>query len=123
MTIGSKSVTLTFPQISFAVLADYSEKVRQNFNDLSSSSMNSMRNSQGNMKKVFKHKYFVPGLVIAVLLIVIGFLATRPSTQATSTTSSEARPSVEKPLAIQTINKTYTYPIKDTAGKKVKKFK
>jgi len=79
-------------------------------------------------KKHFKKNFFfyIPiGIVILIILFVFfNLLTSDGNTGVKSITSkSDDRVSVKKPLASQSLNKTYSFPIKDTAGKEVSKMK
>lgn len=74
-------------------------------------------------KNIFKNKFLFFSGVIGIFLVVIIVMAVKNSVKTETTVSGDSRPSVEKPLAVQTINKTYSFPIKDTSGKEVSKFK
>lgn len=123
MTIGSKSLSLTLslPEISYSALfTDISEKARHTFNDLSSSSQSAMNSSRNMGRNLFKNKFAIAVGVVVVLLLVIIYLSVHT---ASTTSVADTRPTIEKPLATQAINKTYSFPIKDTNGKQVSTFK
>ena len=122
MTIGSRSLSFSLPQISFSTITEISEKVRHSLNDLSTSTpFQSMRNTPRRFKNLFKNKIVLIGGACGLfLLLLIGF-ALKTATQTPS--ASTDRPEVGKPYASQPVDKSFSFPIKDETGKKVSTIK
>ncbi len=64
---------------------------------------------------------YIPLAVIVIIVILLGLLALRTSSQSTSgiTKSSNGQLEVQKAKASKTLNKVYTFPLKDDTGKDV----
>lgn len=78
------------------------------------------------IKKHFKKNFFfyIPiALVIAIILFVLFNFLTSDKSSGVNTIvrNDDDRASIKKPLAQQALNKTYSFPIKDAAGKEVSK--
>jgi hypothetical protein len=78
--------------------------------------------------RYFKKSPYIPFIIIGVIVIVVaGVLITKavknhaPSSTLGSSTSQQ-QANVAKPIAQQTLNKSFDYPLKDATGKVVSKF-
>jgi len=77
-----------------------------------------------NYRNITKHTFFIPGIIAALVLIsVIIFASTRSSSEVVTIGEDNSRVSIAKPKAVQTLSKTYEFPLKDDAGKEVSKLK
>jgi len=77
-----------------------------------------------NYRNITKHTFFIPGIIAAlVLLSIIIFASTRSSSEVVTIGEDNSRVSIAKPKAVQTLSKTYEFPLKDDAGKEVSKLK
>lgn len=94
----------------------------------SGSSNNSFQSSGSQVKK-FQRNFkksplpFIIVVVILVVLIIIGINSTMKKSSANaapaSSTMAAQKTSAPKPLATETLNKTFQFPLKDTTGKVV----
>jgi len=79
------------------------------------------------IKRFFKNSSSLPFIIIAVVIVVIGaILITRSvkhqTAQVAGTATQNSQVNVAKPLAQETLNKSFDFPLKDAAGKTVSKF-
>ncbi len=81
-----------------------------------------------NMKKLFKNSPYIPFIVVGIVVIIfagvlVGKLAKNHGTaQVAGTATQNSQANVAKPIAQQTLNRTFDYPLKDATGKVVSKF-
>ncbi len=81
------------------------------------------------MRRFFRNSTLLPFVIVGVVIIVILFLAwsnmSDRSTGGSSVTaaSNDKRVDIKKPKAVQTLNRTFEFPLKDQAGKEVSKLK
>jgi hypothetical protein len=76
-------------------------------------------------KKILSSPIFLPAIIVSLLVIALGFFIinrTKSQPQATLGAQDE-KTSILEPQSSQTINKTFTFPLKDSAGKQVSSFK
>lgn len=79
---------------------------------------------QKNYKSITKNKFFVPALIVALLVLgSIFFALTRTDNETIAVGEENSRISIAKPKATQNLSKTYEFPLKDSAGKEVSKLK
>lgn len=85
---------------------------------------NRQYNLQGGFRK-FKKSFFIPlGLLLIVVIAVVAFILTSASKSPSNVLgANDRRIDVKKPLATQKINKDFSFPLKDSAGKEVSKVK
>lgn len=103
-------------------MADYSSG---NFH--SSSQSSSFQGSGAQFKKIqryFKKSPFIPVIIIAVVIIIIIVVSISNSHTSSANTQQPAAASaqqatVAKPVATETLNKTFQFPLKDATGKTV----
>lgn len=80
-------------------------------------------------RKFFKNNKVLPFVVVLLLVGIVGTLAVRNAVSsnntgtAASVLGSDNKVAVEGPVAQQTLNKTFTFPLRDAAGKKVSDLK
>src|SRR6185437_3223325 len=80
------------------------------------------------MKRFMKNSPYIPLAIVAVLVLLVGvFLITNTvkQHQTTNTLGASAtnhQVGVAKPLAQETLNKNFDFPLKDATGKQVSKF-
>lgn len=83
-------------------------------------------------KRFFKNSLYLPFIGIVIIIGVIGFFAAKNffgdtaavsgmATKATATGSTKQL-AVEKPKAEQSLNRVFSFPLKDQTGKEVSKF-
>lgn len=71
-----------------------------------------------------KQTLTIAGVVVVLLLLLIGFFALRKTSQSSGLTSTaDNKISLQKPKATQSLNKDYTFSLKDETGKDVSTFK
>lgn len=117
--------TLTLPSfVSDNVLA------MSDFSNTSSSFQTSYASSTTNTKKskkFFKNNKYLPFIVVVVLIAVIGTVAIRNTMQSNASTTavlgSNGQAEIAGPVAQQTLNKTFNFPLRDAQGKKVSDLK
>lgn len=69
-------------------------------------------------------KLVVPAAVVIAIILLVGFFALRKSTQSGSAAlTSSNKVVLPKPKASQTLNKDYTFSLKEASGKTVSNFK
>lgn len=114
------STTSTFAMSDFSQSGSFSSGTR-----VGSSSTNSYQPNSS--KKIFKKSPFIP-LVIVVVIIFAGAIFAlsnvfdRSTTNPTQSIASNGKTvNIAKPLATQTINKAYEFPLKDANNKVVSK--
>lgn len=81
-------------------------------------------------KRFFKKSPYLPFVLVGIVVIVVaGVLITKAMknsnhgpAQVAGTTTQNTQVSVAKPIAQETLNKSFDFPLKDTAGKTVSKF-
>jgi hypothetical protein len=70
-----------------------------------------------------KRKLVFP-LVIVILVVIGGFLLFSPKTSSSANPASgDNRTVMQKPVATQTVNKTFSFPLLDSKGKEVSQIK
>lgn len=79
------------------------------------------------VKRYFRNSKYIPFSIVGIIILVIAIFAIKnvagKSTDAATNSSSDGRVEVKKPIAQQVLNKEFSYPLKDQAGKEVSKFK
>lgn len=80
------------------------------------------------VKRFVRNSKYLPFVIVGiVVLLVILFALKSTSNNATSTSSqlapSDTRADIKKPIATQTLNKEFAFPLKDQNGKEVSKLK
>lgn len=76
-------------------------------------------------KGFFKNPFFLPYTVIVILLATVIYLLYQNATHGSSKIlgTVESRLNLNKPIASQTLNKTYEFPITDASGNKLSTIK
>ena len=96
----------------FAFDFSQNSSVRNSF----SSSFNARK-----LKQFFKNSPYLPFILVLIVVVVIAIIAIRNfagrQTVSAPQASSDPRVTIEKPIATQTINKTFTFPLKDQSQK------
>jgi hypothetical protein len=90
--------------------------------------VDTVNNKQYNVRnsfRKFKKSFFIPlGLILVVVVGVLAFALTRNSDQSSGVLgANDNRIEVSKPIAEQKIEKDFSFPLKDGAGKEVSKVK
>lgn len=68
----------------------------------------------------FKNNLYLPIAIIVVVVIALGLLALRKSSQTPGITrTANGQVEVQKPSATKSLNKTFNFPLKDDTGKTV----
>lgn len=91
----------------------------------SSSSSDVARNSRFRMRKFKKAFGFLPFIIVGILvLLFLVFGLKKVLTQpATTTTTSDGRVELRKPLATENVKKEFSFPLKDANGKQLSNIK
>ena len=78
-----------------------------------------VRRRSFNLNK-FKNNLYLPIAIIVVVVIALGLLALRKSSQTAGITrTANGQVEVQKPSATKSLNKTFNFPLKDDTGKTV----
>jgi hypothetical protein len=76
-------------------------------------------------KRFFKNSPYIPFIVVIILVVVIAGVGIKnilaKSSEKTLGATSENRVSMDKPIAQQTLNKDFAFPLRDANGKQVSK--
>lgn len=104
-------------------------KLIANNNQTNNTSVNeSLSTSNNRPKKFFKNSPLIHISILAVVIVLIAVFSiknlTKPQSVLTSTLGTQdQRINIEKPKAVQSINKQYLFPLKDTSDQEVSKLK
>lgn len=106
----------TIPIICSALNAEFFITMDHNFEQ-------PIHSKKFNPQKVLKHAFFIPGVIVAVILLLGGVFALTRSSDGTivSVAGESDRVSIEKPKATQSLNKKLEFPLKDEKGKEISK--
>src|SRR5579872_50561 len=80
------------------------------------------------IKRIFKNSPYLPFVVVGIIVVVIaGVLITKAvknhgSAQVAGATAQNTQVSIAKPVASETLNKSFDFPLKDANGKTVSTF-
>jgi len=93
-------------------------------NDHMSSKKFQLNTAIRSLKRYLRKSFIIPGLVLAVFLIIIGFIIVSAFGSAPQIIAGEdEKVQLAKPLASQTINKELQFPLKDSKNKEVSKIR
>jgi hypothetical protein len=112
-----------FSSNSTFAMSDFSQT--GSFSSGSRIGSSSSSTSSNGSKNFFKKSPIVPLIIVLVVVFGIGVFALsnvigKSTTGATpSLASNQAQTSIEKPVATQTLNKSFDFPLKDASGKTV----
>lgn len=67
--------------------------------------------------------FYLPLAIIVIVILVLLFFVFRNTTALSTTYNDDQRIDVQKPKATQTLNKNFSFPLKDDKGKEVSKIK
>lgn len=85
--------------------------------------------SSKKLKKFFKNSPYLPFVVVFIVVLGIivmvyrGMSKNAANVQGTQTNASTSQVAIAKPLAQETLNREFQFPIKDTTGKEVSQIK
>src|SRR6185437_12325355 len=114
-----------FYKTSVLAMVDYSAAPSRLNNPTSSYSTGGSQFKK--IKRFFKNTPYIPFVIVGAIVLIIativirGFVNNHPKTN-TLGASTNNQVNVAKPLAQQTLNKNFDFPLKDATGKVVSKF-
>lgn len=99
---------------------------RARFGNLSAKSKNFFAAVKSNLSiysitRFIKRSAYLPLIIVVVLISVLAFFGIKGVFESTSGQSKDSRVSINKPLAQQTLNREFSFPLKDAKGKEVSK--
>ena len=125
----NSSITSPFTRPSRLAMTDYSGSFHNTSQNNSFAGAGAGMNSK-KFQKFFKESPMLPLIVVAVIIFVIAIIAIgsvirksttgiTPTSASTTNGNNTQQVSVPKPVATETLNKNFAFPLKDSVGKVV----